>query len=211
MKAIMISIKPYWVCAIADEIKTVEVRKYALYKAIKKLIDEYGYALIYFYVTKDNIRENDNNALGRIFSYETALKVINSKGKVIASFKCEKVEEIYPNEDGFLNTISLTERMLLDKSFLSLNEMCDYFGDEAIQNEPVLGCAIYVPKLNIFYEPKELSEFQRLKKLPSCTRCLFRNSKCDLKNYLRCYEHTCYELVKIDKAPMTYCYVEVDE
>ena len=45
MKAIMISGKPKWTAKIANGDKSTEVRtSKSLYKAIQKLIDEYGYA-----------------------------------------------------------------------------------------------------------------------------------------------------------------------
>ena len=55
MRAILMSDRPKWCALMMNGIKKIEVRKgTALYKAIQKLIDEYGYADIYVYCTKDN-------------------------------------------------------------------------------------------------------------------------------------------------------------
>ena len=53
MKAILISDHAKWCALMMNGDKTIEVRKgTALYKAIQKLIDEYGFADIYVYCTK---------------------------------------------------------------------------------------------------------------------------------------------------------------
>ena len=73
MKAILISIKPKWLAKILNGEKNVEVGKgTTLYKAITKLIEQYGEATIYFYCTKGEqlvkymyFRDDDIYALGK--------------------------------------------------------------------------------------------------------------------------------------------------
>lgn len=97
MKAILMSDRPKWCALMMNGDKTVEVRKgTALYKAIQKLIDEYGYADIYVYCTKgkDDLRKSkwfgDYILPPKMSNYRD--RVLN--GKVPFKFRCYKVEEI---------------------------------------------------------------------------------------------------------------------
>lgn len=153
MKAIMISIKPKWCAKIMNGEKTIEVRKNkVLANAIQKLIDENGYADIYVYCSKD---KSDKETLKFMRGRYGCMKNYDPYGKVIFKFRCYKVEEIswqmgvYQLEQQGFNDF-------LDKCCLGFCEIKDYLNMEN-------GYAIHISDLEIFDEPKELSEFRRKK------------------------------------------------
>ena len=109
MKAILISDHAKWCALMMNKKKKIEVRKgTALYKAIQKLIDEYGYADIYVYCTKGKPNlwlpyEYDcfelDEASQPYLSDEPILDIdTKMNGKVIFKFRCYKVEEIELNK-----------------------------------------------------------------------------------------------------------------
>lgn len=155
MKAILMSDHAKWCALMMNGDKTVEIRKgTALYKATQKLIDEYGYADIYVYCTKDKSGDNNGNVIGRCFPPQVSLKVIGGSGKVIFKFRCYKVEEIKSRYFGFCyyytDTLNLFGIEML--SCLEKKELFEYL---KYNN----GYAIYISDLEIFDKPKELNEF----------------------------------------------------
>lgn len=219
MRAIMISDKPKWCALMMNGIKKIEVRKgTALYKAIQKLINEYGYADIYVYCTKDNkdylYYDED---FGDYITLSQNFGELN--GKVVFKFRCYKVEEINAVDDSnpseneydyyystptcgsegdllvdFGDKQSLTELSCLDEL-----ELDDYLRHKA-------STAIHISELEIFDEPRELSEFSRYskcKKQNQETRCLV----C----YALSTKSGLYCLKSLTKAPQSWCYVEVLE
>lgn len=156
MKAILISIKPKWCALMMNGKKKIEVRKgTALYKAIKKLIDEYGYADIYVYCTKG--KDLLYKCINGGYDYDN-WKVLENRdsdnyilnGKVIFKFRCYKVEEIRPNID--LSIMDSHSKELIRCANLSLFEGCEYLKWNT-------GYAIHISDLEIFDKPKNLSEF----------------------------------------------------
>ena len=221
MKAILISDHAIWCALMMNGIKKTEVRKgTALYKATKKLIDEYGFAEFYVYCTK----KEDIARIGRLGGdeficeryplTEVQFKSMNSgysaKGKVIFKFRCYKVEEI---KIHFLNkqltyriasryeytTKSLSNSQLKNSSCLSNDEMNNYF--KYVYDKNVVGTAIHISDLEIFDRPRELCEFHtNIKKEPPeellCPECG------------KPMEY--YEYKYLTKAPQSWCYVEVE-
>ena len=166
MKAIMISIKPKWCAKIMNGEKTIEVRKNkALANAIQKLIDENGYADIYVCCTKALTRlygeqspfiKNHLNYFADDFSER--LDSNNTgflNGKVVFKFRCCEVKEI-SWQIGLHELDQQSFSDFLDKCCLGYFELKDYLNMEN-------GYAIHIGDLEIFDEPKELSEFKRKK------------------------------------------------
>lgn len=190
MKAILISDHAKWCVLMMNGKKKAEVRKgTALYKATKKLIDEYGYAEFYVYCTKEkatckedmftrgcNIWFNKGYAMNRQY-------LIN--GKVPFKFRCYKVEEI--------ETCGRHNPELLHQSCLNSNEFYDYLMKGKNFLGRVLGCAIHISDLEIFDKPKELSEFRHLVKGNKLDHSI------DAINYVGG--------LPLTKAPQSWCYI----
>lgn len=189
MKAIIISIKPKWCAKIMNGEKTIEVRKNkALANAIQKLIDRYGYADIYVYCTKEEslIYTDGYDGKGDYVNYKyyadyKGMEDDICSGKVVFKFRCYKVEEIGMWNYSEYGTRTLCEKHLCIKSCLDPWELKDYIKDK-------LGYAIHIRDLEMFDEPKELSEFRHRKQfMPSG-----------------------YMIDPLTKAPQNFCYVEVE-
>ena len=192
MKAIMISIKPKWCAKIMNGEKTIEVRKNrALANAIQKLIDEQGFADIYVYCTKDNhqlVKPKDYDKYllftkGAVnYSHEHTLN-----GKVVFKFRCYKIEEIKLNLALRYFTESMYEIAIATKSCLSSSELFNYLHTNT-------GYAIHISDLEIFDEPKELSEF---------------NHWTDKKIQWYSVGEKVKVMVSLTNAPQSWCYVEI--
>lgn len=199
--------------------KTIEVRKgTALYKAIKKLIDEYGYADIYVYCTKDGELFYDPITKKWFATKSRNIKKYHrlSNGVVKFKFRCYKVEEIkYIGIDNYYGTHLLGEPVLEKASCLFHKELENYLGGNRNSNDVCsVGTAIHISDLEIFDKPKELSEFKKyVEYLPDilCLNCenywedesgLPIEPKCEL-HWKNCNKR------KITKAPQSWCYVEV--
>ncbi len=200
MKAIMISDKPKWCALMMNGDKTIEVRKNkALASAIQKLIDEYGYAEIYVYCSKD-----DKNGLYFVNEYvclnQKGCVPSDKNGKVVFKFRCYKVEEIedvYSQENEFgglcesYGTKTLKTNSLLNKAQLDYLELADYLNDYT-----PFGYAIHISDLEIFDKPKELSEFETTKQhlvgVIGQAQPIIQN-------------------IRLTKAPQNMVYIEVEE
>lgn len=161
MKAIMISDHAKWCAKIMNGDKTVEVRKgTALYKAIQKLIKQYGYADIYVYCTKGKslIYTDGTDGKGDYVDYKYYESYKDDKndigsGKVLFKFRCYKVEEINTSDGKYWTVDYIFEESLKRVSCLTHRELDNYL-------QYGLGCAIHISDLEIFDKPKELWEFQ---------------------------------------------------
>ena len=190
--------------------KTVEVRKgTALYKAIQKLIDEYGYADIYVYCAKDKPNlwlpyEYDCFELDEAsqpYLSDKPIIDIDTKmnGKVIFKFRCYKVEEIereeqikFINFDDYISMSSnTTYEEIWEKSCLSPEELNNYLQDKN-------GCAIHISDLEIFDKPKELSEFYKIGHYEDLDDCFTDEKQINGK-----------WCIPLKKAPQSFCYIEV--
>ena len=199
MKAILIPIKPYWFYLIAKGDKTVEVRtSEALANAIQKLIDEYGHAIIYFYISKnggylyptyDSAGEGSATITfidGYIYNSKKLLHRIDCvNGKVVARFYCDKVEEIKFDDKEVQRQACLTEDELFDYLFIN----------EPYHEDMHKGYAIHISQLEIFDRPRELDEFRRWFKV-------FDEAN-ENTNVLPDYP--------ITRAPQNMVYIEVEE
>lgn len=221
MKAILISVHAKWCALMMNGDKKVEVRKENVGKAVQRLIDEYGYADIYVYCTKEETLEyfydcNDN--FGEYITHEGKCwgdEQLN--GKVLFKFRCYKVEDIY-YECGN-NGVSIdgykwfyTEEMDLVQNFekascLNENELFNYLQPKEAGGSPC-GYALHISQLEIFDEPKELSEFkvkgfERIK--------VMGNPYGDLLGSVAYHYEKKPILTPLTKAPQSWQFIEVDD
>ena len=209
MKSILISDHAKWCALMMNGKKKVEVRKgTALYKAIQKLIDEYGYAEFYVCCTKGNydiVRESSPYSnvphytcvkINKKLSKDLPEYEYSSRGKVAFKFRCYKVEEIETSHDRFdeeiwYSTGSMEEEDILEHSCLNSDELDNYLYGEK-------GTAIHISDLEIFDKPKELSEFKSYKKNIVNTKINGMVFETELDN-------------SIIKAPQSYMFIEAGE
>lgn len=217
-KAILISDKPKWCALMMNGDKNIEVRiSKALANAIQKLIDEQGFADIYVYCSKGkpnlwlpyeygcfklDISSQPYLSNKPIIDYDYKMN-----GKVVFKFRCYKVEEILIKPNGNYYTNTLSNNKLLTQSCLSQKEIFEYTECHIskISGCWVSGYAIHISDLEIFDEPKELSEFKHWVFYKKCSKCPY--GKCD-NDYGLCSQ--CCEIKPLTKAPQNYCYVEVE-
>ena len=177
MKSILLSIKPQWVEKILNGEKTIEVRK-------RFPKDYVGW--VYIYCTKSELLQRHwqkVDGIGKFITYgrKTKDKDYDSphtlNGKVVARFWCDKVEEITTEKWS-----PSKEQDLLKASCLTENQLFDYCNLES--GKPFY--AIHISKLEIFDEPKYLTEYY--------------------KTYIETEKGIYYQV--LTKAPQNLCYVE---
>lgn len=175
MKSILISIKPEWVAKILSGEKTVEIRKT---EPKCELPIE-----VYIYCTKGHYIGHLSNRY---------------VGKVVAKFTLRKVESFIQglNEDEYerLPNFALQDYdyhgldCLMEKACLNDDEINEYAPDLSFY-------AWHISDLEIFDEPKELSDFKSYKKNVVNTKINGMVFETELDNSLT-------------KAPQAWCYVE---
>ena len=189
MKAIMISIKPKYVADILNGKKTIEIRKTIPQEYLDYCIDSDKKVPIevYIYCTKEKpFITGIYNHEHKIVYGDIENKKRNVNGKVVAKFTLNNVEDFYN-----LDNISLA------MACLTKEELNNYLKGK-------IGYAWHIDNLEIFDKPKELSEFNKpLDNFDgiNCWRCRYVK-KCSFNCDKKC------ELLKITKAPQSWCYVE---
>lgn len=188
MKKILISIKPKYVAEILNHRKTLEIRKSA---PKCKLPCE-----VYIYCTKENAKYFIDN------------KIYNAmmKGKVVAKFTLNKVEEMERSQFSIRWTKTLHADELYERSRLSPTEMSNYLGVKK-------GYAWHIDKLVPFDRPKKLGEFDKQGSY------LNPSIKCPKKDKGKCNEGISpftgkwcgCEKARLTHAPQSWCYCEVNE
>lgn len=181
-KAILISIKPRYVRDILNGDKTIEIRK-----SIPKCdlpID------VYIYVTKDKKEKLFRNLGTKKYFLIHCSDATGFNGKVIAHFRCDKVEEHRP----FFHWCIEKETCLTRENVL------DYLDskDKSVGNPKRQGkvYAIHITKLKIFGEPKLLNNF--LVNSHQVSGIGFKGEK-----------KTFTVLKPLTKAPQSWCFIEV--
>lgn len=201
MKAILISDHAIWCALMMIGIKKTEVRKgTALYKATKKLIDEYGYAEFYVYCTKEKAtRKEDMFTRGCNIWFNKGYAMNRQylmNGKVVFKFRCYKIDHyVYGNKWSWKTGspmwgISNGYEYILKDACLTDDELRNYVEDLSFS-------AIHISDLEIFDKPKELNEFKRLIKGNKLDHSI------DAINYVGG--------LPLTKAPQNFCYINVDE
>lgn len=199
MKSLLIAIKPKWCAKIMNGEKTIEVRKNkALATAIQKLIDENGYAEIYVYCSKEKEQLTSGYSSvikgTKYFIYNDD-EAIDYRGKVVFKFRCYKVEEIdytyLVNARSYFIQSCLTANHFSKKCCLEQWELDNYLNGKK-------GYAIHISDLEIFDEPKEISEFRHYKRF-DCYNADFDYTTIE------------YRQIRLTKAPQNFCYIESEE
>ena len=148
MKSILMSIKPKYVSMILNGKKTIEVRK-------RFPKDYVGW--VYIYCTKEDDLFKSYIRMGYFTTRSTADDIkYNGKGKVVARFWCDNVEEInydHDEREEWYATKTLNDKELEKQSCLTYEELDDYLKGN--------GYAIHITKLEIFDKPREISEFRK--------------------------------------------------
>ena len=185
MKAIMISIKPEWVAKILNGEKTIEIRK--TMPKCDLPID------VYIYCTKDkpylaNATELFTGKYACISNDEVSYKEHNLNGKVVAKFTLNKVENV-----GRYNVFEYGTETITPDNFNFMTCLRDDQIREYLGNSKKL-FAIHISKLEIFDDPKELSEF---------------NHWTDKKIQWYSVGEKVKVMVSLTNAPQNYCYVEI--
>ena len=215
-KAILLSIKPKWVAKILNGEKTIEVRK--------RFPKDYR-GWVYIYCTKEKPRAiltdkgcvvANTLAVGGNSQYKSGYSL---SGEIVARFWCDNVEEIeedytqgetmYDWYEG-LRTETIDQFELLKLSCLAedeLNKYLDYWSKKTYY-----GYAIHISKLEIFDEPKELSDFMPVK----WNKCgvkdkngLYQCHKCPYGEVLSYGGECHYKPLK--RPPQSYCFVESED
>ena len=183
-KAILISIRPIWVAKILNGEKTLEIRK--TFPKCKLPID------VYIYCTKENDLFKSYIRMGYFTTRSTADDMkYNGKGKVVAKFTLNKVEEHKVR-------VGKPYPYLIDcvKACLTNDELEDYAFVEGKGYQTLY--AWHIDNLEIFDKPKELREFNSTKGFTTCEHCLFDIKTCNCEH---CNSLTC--------APQSYMFIEV--
>lgn len=151
MKAVLMSIQPYWVFLIIakimgwtiDEEKTIEVRK-----SFPK--DRDWNKEVHIYCSKDK------KSLGKIpKEYQPLMEKF--LGKVIGEFICDRIDSYVGKDDDNKEYWDLSVKEWEDlkkKSCLTIGQIIDYTGDSN-------NCyGWHISDLKIYDKPKDLSEFE---------------------------------------------------
>lgn len=189
MKAILLSIRPEWLVKILNREKTIEVRK---------LFPKNYVGWVYIYCCKnDNLCRiskisQDRYICGKDFDtrdFPHLSSGYDGKGKVVARFWCDKVDEYVSGCLLCSNSSSLNDyEKVLKSSCLTDSELYNYCKYSFF--------AIHISKLEIFDRPRKLSEFR--------TWCKDKPMKCE-----KCKQGiTKVCSYRLTKAPQNYCYVE---
>ena len=185
MKSVLMSIQPKWCDLIAQGKKTVEVRK-----TRPKITTPFK---VYIYMTK-----NGNNFLGDgekdwFVSYNFTMA-----GKVIGEFVCDEIEFFDSAFDEWARCVAPPESHIDSMGWNKFEDIIHNLAcmtDEDLNSyfpEDVKAYMWHISDLVIYDEPKELSEFTKIKKLVDA--CELDCIKCDF--------------CKIKKPPQSWCYVE---
>ena len=187
-KAIFLSVRPENVLNILNGDKTLELRK----RVPKGFV-----GWVYLYVTKaEPILCKFNNSYYDLLSdkFRIINKVEKLNSKVVARFWFDEYKIIERDSAGnYYNNNDITNIMKL--SCLGYEQIHEY------ANGKKHLYAWHIKKLEIFDEPKALSEFEYFK---GCT-------KKQIKLYNRGFVRHNVRLVYVTKAPQSYMYVEVEE
>ena len=195
-KAVLISIRPEWVEKIANEWKTIEVRKTKPYLETPFKCYIYCTNTRPFLVWGDVFRGDWVTEVTRLSGYGRAeadrtWDVFN--GYVVGEFVCDRVETIkaatepygiYDVDDDFVAQTRLVDGALWD------------YGK---------GATLYgwhISDLKIYDTPKELPQFRKCCGTQDCDKCQFWENTGEYAGCLTSEER------RLNRAPQSWCYVE---
>ena len=190
MKQMLAVLSPKECCNLLNGDLSVLIRKVKPNCKLPIIVNVYcskkGRPLVYGSPIPSYVEEKYVQTYG--WSKEDADKIFgNLQGKVVAKFTLNKVEEIqYSHEKRQYFSESLSEKDLLSKSCLTDVELFQYLLFREV------GYTWHIDNLEIFNQPKEISEFEH--------QVIYENVYTNEKRYLR---------EPLRKAPKTFCYIEV--
>lgn len=188
MKAVMLSIKPEWCELIANDKKTIEVRK------TKPKLDVPFKC--YIYCTKESTKDVlwTSGVVGRMAD--------KANGKVIGEFVCDYIENFKDFEYG----IDALHRHIKLNACIGYNDIYKYLGLDKC------GYGWHISNLKIYDKPKELNEFRTLCKYRNEDgSCQYKKVECDCVkfdfnpdysvNFAKCCDY-------MFRPPQSWCYIE---
>lgn len=206
MKAVLMSIRPLWCELIANGQKTIEVRKRR--PKLKTPFKCYIYCTnsAPWLVRGDTFRGDWVTEYCTTYGYsreeaERIWGVMN--GKVIGEFVCDRIERFVKvgftgsheaekyhsiDDDYFLHDIPLSKMQMTYEQLFEYARLQELFG-------------LHISNLEIYEEPKDLSEFYVWKKCNSCRVTGYESTACG-------YDEDCKVPAMITRPPQSWCYVE---
>lgn len=181
MKAVLVSLKPYYYYLVGEGIKKIEVRK-GMPKAEDWNRDTF------FYMSKDE------KSFAKI-PKEFQEKYRKHFGKVGLRFVCDRIDEFLVFENG---TVQYWNCHDLEKSCLTYSKIANYIGNNK------KGYAWHISDLIVYDKPKELSDFYAMCNIPE-SRCKLCDNCYDREDYYGMH----YAVKKITRPPQSWQYVEV--
>lgn len=162
-KAILMSIKPRYVCEILNGNKTIEVRK-------KFPKDYVGWVYIYCTKGKENLYKDYYVMSGKEGYFLTKCGDVEKlNGKVVGRFWCDKVNRydiqsplmeqhsIYKNGQYHFE-LETCHNDLVDYALINPNDLFKYLKETSDTEEATL-YGLQISRLEVFEEPKELKDF----------------------------------------------------
>ena len=189
MKKILLSTNPEWVAKVLNLEKDVEIRKTA------PTCDLPIEVIIYCTKGKYLFAPNGWNEHWWVQKYFNGEGKYN--GKVVAKFTLKSVHK-------YDWRLVANPFFKVRGSCLSYSQLREYATDPEGKIHDLFGW--HIDDLEIFDEPKELSEFKRWKEYPSCEKC----PHADDGNDTAVCENHCRELLTVKRAPESFCYIEID-
>ena len=186
-KAIIISIRPEYVCKILNGGKTIEIRKTMPKCELP--------CKVYIYCTKGK----------KLYKCVSNFDEDLLNGKVVAEFTLNKVDTLERDLNDWLpkNRYDVSNELLKDIN-LNQNELWNYGQGKTLY-------AWHIDDLKIYDKPKELSEFSHFIPNNKCPTKQCGTNCEDCPNYDEEHE-TCLALYyahrAIKRPPQSYCYVE---
>lgn len=173
--AVLISIQPKWCELIANGKKTIEVRK-----TRPKLETPFK---CYIYCTLQGSPEAFA-AWGKDVAKWNRENWGERKGKVIGEFVCDRIERMRYPDDGLVDVVDAQMACLTAKEIIAYSNGSPLY-------------AWHISALQIYDNPKELSEFKR------CDKCPYGPIE-------RCNEHefSCDGTYSLSRPPQSWFYAE---
>ena len=132
-------------------------------------------------------------------------------GKIVGECDFEVEKIIYRETDKTcysFGTKTLTPDNLLDKSCLTILELCKYIGNNPNWTKGKYGYAIKIKNLHIFDEPRDLSEYSKKVEHCKCDKCLDHCKNYYAKNNItQTINKGCTKYTILYKAPQNMMYV----
>lgn len=145
-QAVLLSIKPQWCSMIADEQKTLEIRRNTPKALFVAQGVDFAPFKCYVYCTKGNYR----NPHELLEIHSPSGKIYKANGMVIGEFTCDEILPVNVFGNGSIQDWNHHD---LGRAFVPYDDMADYIGWGRT------GYAWHISDFLLYDQPKELSEF----------------------------------------------------